>query len=1160
MATQEAGLITAAPSRFASDLTGFEDETTRDLILARQYLQRTNVPTLKPLLPLLLKLKGKPYRLHNYFAFEPFFRTRMSKWTLLKTGRQVSKCVPVDEMVLLADGRRIPAGQIKPGDVVYSYHSATKSFRPQRVSQVFPSGTKEVRKIVTQAKRTLRMTGDHRLLARDSDNHMETYLATKYLYNGDYLATRGPDGLEWDRVKSNYEDGEAETVDFEVETDHNYLLGDGDVVSHNSTSLAAQGIVFSNSIPFFSTLYVTPLFEMIRRFSHNYVRQFLEESPVRRLFLGSKTMNSVLQRTFKNGASMYFSYAFLDAERTRGIPADKNCLVAGTKITTAAGNVAIERVTPGTVVLSADKNGIVCKDIVTERIYQGVQDVFEVKLSNGASVRCTRDERFRGRDGQWITLGNLFAGRTTTQRSAVKLVAGTNALGLFVGRFGHCAVEPHGVVARDVPARQEAGCVLPLQGGGTGRVCAHPTDCQAQPRLGQMDCCVLDGVQPVLRRGGRSDDLRRHEVRDDSVDVSPRLGSRRVLGHGRRHAAGERHSPLHARVHRTRSQAAGIASLRHGSVVRPLSVCAGSTEDAVHGQALNSGFSAPFATYRELRTSEHAIQTGPGTPAGDLLHVSDGVRRPKGPGRSEGTCLRQEGMCLAETPNSDGAEPDGLATNGEEREGTKTVCGVAHIVSVTYVGRLPVWDINTAKEHAFFANGVLVHNCIDEVQDMHYDFLQIIHETLSGSEKWGLIQYAGTPKSLDNTIEKLWQDSSQAEWMMKCQQAACNHWNVPAASHDLLDMIGPYHSGISEECPGVVCAKCRKPLNPRLGRWVHAHRERRWTFAGYHVPQIIMPLHYRDPEKWSVLVGKSQGRNNTTPTTFLNEVCGESCDSGSKLVTQSDLIAAATLPWRPRAIEAKPHINKYVHRILAVDWGGGGGRLSNSAKKKGGEQQRTRTSFTTLAVLGMRPDGNIDVIWGHRSVRTHDFEYEAKLCLDAMTIFRCSHIVHDYSNAGEGRLVLLYQAGLSPSNIINMRYHGVGHNIMTYHEPTDDHPRSWYSLDKSRSLVTTCMCIKYGIIRFFKYDYQSADNPGLLHDFLSLIEEKVDSRLGTDVYTIVRNPNSPDDFAHSVNIGCCSLWWMTKRWPDIAEAAKMTISAATLKHIHPQQKVDWDDI
>lgn len=629
--TKEAVFLRAQQLKLnAPKLTGYEDEFTKNLIEANKALRDSGMTTLKPLLPLLLRLKGKPYKLHNYFPFEPFFRTRMPKSVVLKTGRQVSK----------------------------------------------------------------------------------------------------------------------------------------------STSLAAQGVVFSNSIPHFATLYVTPLFEMIRRFSHNYVRKFLEESPSRKLFLNSKTMNSVLQRNFKNGSAMYFSYAFLDAERTRGIPADK--------------------------------------------------------------------------------------------------------------------------------------------------------------------------------------------------------------------------------------------------VV------------------------------------------------------------------------------------------------------------------------------------------------IDELQDMNYDFLQIIHETLSGSP-YALKQFAGTPKSLDNTMEKIWQDSSQAEWVIRCHQGGCNHDNVPASDWDLDDMIGPWHRDISEKVPGVVCAMCRKPLMPRTGRWVHRFAERRWTAAGYHVPQIIMPMHYGNHEKWDALWGKKLGRSNTTPTTFANEVCGESCDTGSKLVTVTELKAACVLPWERKASEAKKHIKRYIRRVVAIDWGGGGGAVKGGSNK-GGDQKRERTSFTTYAVLGFTPDNKVDVLWGHRSVRTHDWEHEARLSIEILKEFRCSHIVHDYSNAGEGRLVLLYQSGLRPSNVINMRYQGFGHNRMNFHEATDDHPHDWYSLDKSRTLVTTCMAIKYGMIRFYKYDYKSADDPGLLEDFLALVEEKVTSRIGSDTYIIARNPNKPDDFAHSVNYGACALWWMTKKWPNIAEAAKFEIPKDVLRHAQPLSKVDWEDL
>ena len=90
-----------------------------------------------------------------------------------------------------------------------------------------------------------------------------------------------------------------------------------------STSLASHGVMLANCIPFFRTLYVTPLYEQIRRFSNNYVRPFIDRSPIKPLWSGTSTENSVLQRSFKNLSMMIFSFALMDADRVRGISADK---------------------------------------------------------------------------------------------------------------------------------------------------------------------------------------------------------------------------------------------------------------------------------------------------------------------------------------------------------------------------------------------------------------------------------------------------------------------------------------------------------------------------------------------------------------------------------------------------------------------------------------------------------------------------------------------------------------------------------------------------------------------------------------------------------------------------------------------------------------------
>jgi len=440
---------------------------------------------------------------------------------------------------------------------------------------------------------------------------------------------------------------------------------------------------------------------------------------------------------------------------------------------------------------------------------------------------------------------------------------------------------------------------------------------------------------------------------------------------------------------------------------------------------------------------------------------------------------------------------------------------------------------------------------------MDITFLPIIHETISASRDWGLIQYAGTPKTLDNTIERLWTDSSMAEWMIRCHHPGCRHWNIPALEYDLMKMIGPSHSEISEYHPGVLCAKCAKPINPRppyqggTGRWVHRHSDKRWSFAGYHVPQIIMPMHYADPEKWQKLNDKMHGKGNTPINVFYNEVCGESWDSGSKLVTVTDLKKAAILPWRNTVDQARDHVDGYIHRFCCVDWGGGGVNK--------GKSDLALQSYTSIAVCGLRPDGRIDVIYGYRSMHPHEHVREAKLILGIMSIFKCSHLVHDYTGAGTVRETLLCQAGLDLNNILPVAYTGPAKSsLITYKPATDNHPRNHYQMDRNRAINYTCQFIKSNVVRFFEYDYIGSEEVGLLHDFLNLIEDKGESGSGRDSYKILRDPSGPDDFAQAVTMGTMMLFQMRGRWPDLSAYEDVTVSDDVLMSTRGQQILDWD--
>jgi hypothetical protein len=356
-------------------------------------------------------------------------------------------------------------------------------------------------------------------------------------------------------------------------------------------------------------------------------------------------------------------------------------------------------------------------------------------------------------------------------------------------------------------------------------------------------------------------------------------------------------------------------------------------------------------------------------------------------------------------------------------------------------------------------------------------------------------------------------------------------------------MIGPWHPHISEKHPATICHKCRQPISPRFGRWEHRYKERRWDHAGYHIPQIIMPLHFADPEKWAVLLAKQQGKGNTPTNVFFNEVLGESYDTSSKLVTLTDLNKASCL-WPLSEQSARDHLAGYKLRVLGADWGGGG------------EQG---VSFTALSLIGYRFDGKIDVIWGRRLLTPHDHIREAKEVLKYAMMFKPQIIAHDYTGAGSLRETMLIQAGVPRRVIMPCQMVRSASRAPCYHvAPTPEHPRDYYRVDKSRSLVLTCNCIKLGGLRFFQPDYVSDEDRGLTRDFLALTEEKIQTQAAGEVYKISKAEGFTDDFAQATNLACVAAWYLQKAWPDLAKLADYNLTKAQMDALEPENP-QWDE-
>ena len=213
---------------------------------------------------------------------------------------------------------------------------------------------------------------------------------------------------------------------------------------------------------------------------------------------------------------------------------------------------------------------------------------------------------------------------------------------------------------------------------------------------------------------------------------------------------------------------------------------------------------------------------------------------------------------------------------------------------------------------------------IDEAQDIDGDDVPVLAACLDAAEE-PVTWVAGTSKTNATYLEVCYEESSQGVWHTRC--TACGFDNIARLESNgghLLAMIGPARDDISEAYPGVRCKGCLAAINPRWGRWVHRYPERLRDSAGYHIPQVIVPVHYASPAKWAIMNARVRGEDNYTTAKLYNEVLGEPFDDAIQLVGVEDLKRAAVLGQNEAT-----HTSSYAQRsgsnvMLGVDWGGGG--------------------------------------------------------------------------------------------------------------------------------------------------------------------------------------------------------------------------------------------
>lgn len=199
--------------------------------------------------------------------------------------------------------------------------------------------------------------------------------------------------------------------------------------------------------------------------------------------------------------------------------------------------------------------------------------------------------------------------------------------------------------------------------------------------------------------------------------------------------------------------------------------------------------------------------------------------------------------------------------------------------------------------------------CIDEFQDILGDNVPVIEQCLShGRDRWKMYLYAGTPKSLDNSLEKYWSSySTQNEWVIPhdCKKGeGGRYWNE-----------GLNERNIGKR--GLICANCGTLINPMCedAQWATTG-DPNADFEGYRIPQLMVP--WVDWKHDIVLNYDRYPRDK-----FYNEVLGLSYDSGLRPLTRAQIRDNCNPDLSMNDIENYRNIGYGQSIYAGIDWGTG---------------------------------------------------------------------------------------------------------------------------------------------------------------------------------------------------------------------------------------------
>lgn len=403
-------------------------------------------------------------------------------------------------------------------------------------------------------------------------------------------------------------------------------------------------------------------------------------------------------------------------------------------------------------------------------------------------------------------------------------------------------------------------------------------------------------------------------------------------------------------------------------------------------------------------------------------------------------------------------------------------------------------DLTNQVFHKEFNNGseIYLRNCfeeadnirglsiddifIDEVQDIIVDALPVIRETQTRSKDPHYF-LTGTPKTFSNTIQQMWNTSSQADWVIVCP--ACR-------KHQILGTASVTPTAFV--CRNPRCAKPLPDIARAMGRWEHRHPDAR--MKGFRITQMMVP---------DINVGSIYEKIQTYPKIRLfNEVLGKSYENADKPfsdtllanMTRDDIAPFVTLSGIHTEFANKPI-------FMGIDWGEG---------EKNGKQG---TGYTVVKVYAYNNLDQFQMLAAKRFERGDELdpEYQLKFILSWMRNFRISLCIADYGGGQKENLRLKKELG---SRFFQCHYVGRQKDMINYEKE-----QFKYKIPRSRWLTDFVDFVQQGKM-IFAAKGNSENMEWIYANFRSVYAEYRTSSTGiSEELYYGHSITEPDDGVHA---------------------------------------------